>query len=114
MAGLSLPLAPAGPDGLPLALLRALAEPTRLELVLALAASGERDIEAIAAEFPQDRSVISRHLSTLHAAGALRRRQEGRRVLYQLDGPALLSSRDALSAQVRTSMAGCCGPEQVG
>lgn len=104
----------ASQDELPLALLRALAEPTRLELVLALAASGERDVEAIAAEFPQDRSVISRHLAALHGAGALRRRQEGRRVLYALDGPVLLASLDALATRLRTSMEGCCGPAQRG
>lgn len=93
---------------LPLELLRALADPCRLEILLRLGQCGEQDIEAIAEGFTQDRSVISRHLAALHAAGVLLRRHEGRRVLYRVDGQALISRLEALVAALRAAMSTCC------
>lgn len=95
---------------LPLELLRALADPCRLELLLRLGQCGEQDIEAVAEGFTQDRSVISRHLSALHTAGVLLRRPEGRRVLYRVDGQALISRLEALVAALRAAMSTCCPP----
>lgn len=95
---------------LPLELLRALADPCRLEILLRLGQCGERDIEGIADGFVQDRSVISRHLAALHAAGVLLRRQEGRRVLYRVDGSALIHRLEALTAALRAAMSSCCPP----
>ena len=111
MKGQPLPMAPQAPDR-PLPLLRALADETRLEIVLLLGARGELDVEAIAEGFAQDRSVISRHLAALHAAGVLIRRADGRRALYRLDGAALLARLEALTALVRASLAGCCPPDE--
>lgn len=95
---------------LPLDLLRALADPCRIEILLRLGQCGEQDIEAIAQGFRQDRSVISRHLAALHAAGVLLRRPEGRRVLYRVDGQALIQRLEALTDGLRAAMTSCCPP----
>jgi DNA-binding transcriptional ArsR family regulator len=91
---------------------RALADPCRLEIVLRLGQCGEQDIEAISEGFAQDRSGISRHLSALHAAGVLTRRQEGRRVLYRVDGGALLDRLEALTESLRAALSSCCPPKR--
>lgn len=93
---------------LPLDLLRALADPCRLEILLRLGQCGEQSVEVLAEGFPQDRSVLSRHLSTLHAAGVLMRRHEGRRVFYRVDGQALIGRLEALVADLRSAIASCC------
>lgn len=97
---------------LPIELLRALADPCRLEILLRLGQGSEQDIEAISDGFAQDRSVISRHLSALHAAGVLTRRQEGRRVLYGVDGASLIARLEALTESLRAAMSSCCPPKR--
>jgi DNA-binding transcriptional ArsR family regulator len=58
-------------------LLRALTEPARLEVLRTLLVSGPADVGAIAATLPQHRSVITRHLQTLEAAGVVRGVRDG-------------------------------------
>lgn len=89
-------------------LLSALADPTRARLIRALVQLGPADISTIAESFPQDRSVISRHLRILHEAGLVRASKEGRHVWYALDGPALLQRLEALLAKARAAVASCC------
>ena len=90
---------------------RALADPTRLSIVMRLAAHNGQDVDAIAATFPQDRSVISRHLGLLHDAGILQREQEGRHVFYRLDGRYVLERLEQLVSAMRAAMDACCPPE---
>ncbi|MGQ9708282.1 MAG: ArsR/SmtB family transcription factor [bacterium] len=68
-----------GPDEI----FAALSHPVRLEIV-AMLSRGEGCICEIAPNFQQERSVISRHLSLLEAAGVVRSRRQGRRVFYQV------------------------------
>ncbi len=93
------------------AFFRALADPTRLALVMRLASMNGQDVDAIAAAFPQDRSVISRHLGILHDAGILRREQEGRHVFYRLDGRYVLDRLEQLVSAMRAAMDACCPPD---
>lgn len=58
--------------------LRALAEPARLEVLRVLLLHGPADIGALASHLPQDRSVVSRHLKTLEDAGLVRAERDGR------------------------------------
>jgi DNA-binding transcriptional ArsR family regulator len=53
-------------------LFRALSEPVRVEIVKLLTACRRSDVQTIAAQVPQDQSVVSRHLAVLHRAGAVR------------------------------------------
>ncbi len=46
-------------------LFKALCEPVRVEIVKFLTAEGRCDVRTVAAHFPQDASVVSRHLALL-------------------------------------------------
>jgi DNA-binding transcriptional ArsR family regulator len=89
-------------------LLKALSDPTRTALVRVLAQLGRADIATIADAFPQDRSVISRHLKVLHDAGVVRASKDGRHVVYALDGGALVDRLERLLETARAIVARCC------
>lgn len=94
-------------------LFKALGEPARVELVRLLIARGPSDLGRLAAQLPQDASVISRHLAVLHRAGLVRRAKSGRHVRFELDGPALLARVEAIAAQLRGAVPYCCpGPQR--
>ena len=95
-------------DVLDSTLFKALCEPIRIELVRLLIARGRSDLSTLAAALPQDVSVISRHLALLHRAGVVRREKEGRRVLFELDGPALVERLETILAQLRRAVPFCC------
>ncbi len=97
-------------DALDSELLRALAEPARLEILQLLVLRGPSDITRIADALPQDRSVLSRHLQTLLRAGVVRCDEEGRRRVYHLEGGALVSRLEEMVASVRGLVALCCPP----
>lgn len=69
-------------------LLRVLAEPIRLQLVLALA-HGERCVCELTAELQMAQPKLSFHLKVMKEAGLITARQQGRWVYYQLQ-PELL------------------------
>jgi DNA-binding transcriptional ArsR family regulator len=92
------------------AFFKALSEPTRIKLLKFLIVHGRSDIDSIAAAFPQDRSVISRHIAMLRDAGVLRCEQEGRHVLCQVDAQVFLRKLETILADVRKALANCCPP----
>jgi DNA-binding transcriptional ArsR family regulator len=67
---------------------RALADPTRRQILQELK---DRELGAgqIVDRFPISAPSISRHLSILKAAGLIRERREGNRILYRLEGDRL-------------------------
>lgn len=69
------------------AFLAALAEPTRLALVRALAA-GEQSVTALAAAVGAEMVNVSHHLGVLRAAGVVTATKDGRFVRYALVGEA--------------------------
>ena len=91
-------------------LFRALCEPARVEILEFLTAQGRSDIATIAAHFPQDRSVISRHLGALHAAHIVRREKVGRQVFFEVDGGAAISQMEAILERFRGIVPLCCPP----
>jgi len=88
--------------------LRALTETTRLQILRVLLVHGESDVGEIAEHLPQHRSVISRHLRTLEEAGIVRGSKDGRRHVFTIDGPSLVSNLDRLVRETRTLAAFCC------
>jgi DNA-binding transcriptional ArsR family regulator len=90
--------------------LRALTEPARLEVLRVLLVEGPGDIGAIAERLPQDRSVISRHLRVLEDAGIVSSRKEGRRVIFSLEGGALVGSLERILGEARALAPLCCPP----
>jgi ArsR family transcriptional regulator len=69
-------------------LFRALADPTRLAIVLALQA-GERRIVDLAAELGGSQTNISSHMAILKESGLIADRPQGRAVHYRLARPEL-------------------------
>lgn len=80
--------------------LRALAEPSRLELLRECRAE-ERSVGELCAALGAAHHFVSRHLAVLRAAGLVSARRDGRRVLYRL-APAL-SGRGSDAIDL-----GCC------
>lgn len=62
---------------------RALADPTRRQILEDLR-DGELAAGEIAGKFPITGPSVSRHLSILRAAGLIRERREGNRIMYSL------------------------------
>jgi DNA-binding transcriptional ArsR family regulator len=92
-------------------LLTALCEPVRVDILRILVAQRRVDLQTIAAQLPQDRSVISRHLAVLHRAGVVRREKVGRQVFFELDGGLLLDRLDGMVEGCRRIVAVCCPPK---
>ena len=91
-------------------LFAALCEPVRVAVIEFLTVHGRSDIATIAAAFPQDRSVVSRHLVSLHTAGVVRREKVGRQVFFEVDGPAVVARLEEILARFRRIVPLCCPP----
>ncbi|MEM1139581.1 MAG: metalloregulator ArsR/SmtB family transcription factor [Pseudomonadota bacterium] len=90
------------------AFFRALCEPSRLEVVVALVKVGRADITEIAKQTPLDRSVVSRHLQTLEQAGLAVSQKEGRQTFYELDGPAIMEKFKTAMTAIEPLVPICC------
>lgn len=73
---------------------RALAEPTRLRLAAALRDGGELCVCDLGWVTGASVALVSHHLKSLHAAGLVEKRRDGRLVMYRLSEPgtSLLST----------------------
>ncbi|MFA6985901.1 MAG: metalloregulator ArsR/SmtB family transcription factor [Arenimonas sp.] len=91
---------------------RALCEPARVQIFRQLILQGRSDVGSIAANLPQDRSVIARHLQQMERAGLLRSETDGRHTFYEIDGPAIVSRVDGIAALVRAMVPLCCEPSK--
>ena len=60
----------------------ALADPTRRQLLAALAARGEASATILAVELPVSRQAVVKHLAVLERAGLVRGSRRGREVRY--------------------------------
>ncbi|MDF2770825.1 MAG: transcriptional regulator, ArsR family [Geminicoccaceae bacterium] len=60
----------------------ALADPTRWQLLSALAAQGDGTATTLAAVMPVSRVAVTKHLAVLDRAGLVRARRRGREVRY--------------------------------
>ena len=89
-------------------LFKALCEPVRVEIVRFLTAEGRCDVRTVAAHFPQDASVVSRHLALLHQAGVVRREKQGRHVFFEVDGPEMVDRMEKIVARFRKIVPLCC------
>jgi ArsR family transcriptional regulator len=91
-------------------LLKALADPLRLQVIEALG-SGERCVCELTAELGLAQSKLSFHLRVMKEAGLIAAREEGRWVYYRLELAAIVLLRDWLStlaAGSATPATPCC------
>lgn len=90
--------------------LRMLADPTRIRIVLALKAAEELSVNALAELVEKKPSGVSQHLSKLRLARIVTTRQQGTSVLYRLtDNHALTLITEALN-QAEHAVAGGQSP----
>ncbi len=90
-------------------LFRALGDPNRLAILVALSEGGrERTVSEVASCCPVDLSVVSRHLRTLREAGVLEARKQGKEVLYRVRFDALV----AILRNLADALEGCCPPDR--
>jgi DNA-binding transcriptional ArsR family regulator len=68
-------------------LFRVLGEPTRLRLLLVLAARGEAPVGALVEATGQSYATTSNHLVQLRLTGVVTPRREGKRVYYRISSP---------------------------
>jgi len=91
--------------------LKALTDPTRVQIVKKLILLGRCDVSTIAHGLSQDRSVVSRHLNILEQAGLTASVKEGRRVFYELNGPYIVDKVTMILEAIRP-IATLCIPFQ--
>ena len=90
---------------------RALAEPTRIQILSVLMrAGGEANVSAIAQEIPVDLSVVSRHLRELVGGGVLEAERQGRERWYRLRYEPMIRQFESLVEQLKSLRdgQGCC------
>lgn len=85
--------------------------PVRTAILRRLIVTGAADIAEIARPFSQDRSVISRHLAILERSGVAVSERRGRRMIYDLNGPAIIERLETLLEAVKALASVCCPPE---
>lgn len=88
---------------------KSLSEPVRVDIMRFLLLNGQSDIATIAENMPQDRSVISRHLTLMQDVGILSGRKEGRHVVYMLNADHFLERFRSLTALIENCVKEC-GP----
>ncbi len=79
----------------------AVAEPRRRAILDALV-TGERPVNALVGELGLTQPQVSKHLRVLREVGAVEVRDDGRRRLYRLNGPALKPIHDWVKGYERT------------
>ncbi|HEX4954910.1 MAG TPA: metalloregulator ArsR/SmtB family transcription factor [Thermoanaerobaculia bacterium] len=90
-------------------LFRALADPTRLAVLLRLVELGRpATVSEIACCCPIDLSVVSRHLAALKAAGITTSKKEGKEVRYRV----LYASLAATLRELAATILACCPSQE--
>jgi len=89
----------------------ALCEPVRVELIRVLIVKGLSDIQTLAEEFTQDRSVISRHLKVLQNAGIVSANKVGRHQYFQLNGQSIFEQLSSITNVLEKIIPICCPPQ---
>ncbi|MBU0987403.1 MAG: winged helix-turn-helix domain-containing protein [Proteobacteria bacterium] len=87
---------------------KALSEPVRVQILKYLIHNGRSDIAAIAQDFPQDRSVISRHLQVMSDAGILKSQKITRHMFYEIDGAFVLGTLESIVQKIKNCLPACC------
>lgn len=92
-------------------LLKALTDPTRIQILKFLMLNGRADISTIANHFPQDRSVISRHLQMMSESGLTIMEKETRHRFYRINGDIILRKFEGILNNLKLCINECCPPK---
>lgn len=91
---------------------KTLGEPVRIQILQYLMFHGRADIRSITETMPQDRSVISRHLSQMESVGILTCEKETRHMFYAINPQTFIDKLEAFLNQVKHCMSVCCPPDK--
>ncbi|GEK28560.1 ArsR/SmtB family transcription factor [Furfurilactobacillus siliginis] len=91
-------------DNVDIDFFRTVFDPVRSELIVFLASNGEMTVGDIADNYPQNRSVISRHLDIMFRYNIVQRRKEGREVYYQINRDLIVSKFQQTSENMTALM----------
>jgi predicted transcriptional regulator len=69
---------------------KTLFDPVRSDILVYLVCHGKKNIKDISEKFPQDRSVISRHLDLMHRYGIVSKEKQARQVSYEVNSSFIL------------------------
>ncbi|MBU1219564.1 ArsR family transcriptional regulator [Myxococcota bacterium] len=67
-------------------------EPVRTKILVFLLENGKSDVGTIASFLPQDRSVVSRHLSKMHKSGVLIASRQDRHHYYSVNSDFMINT----------------------
>jgi len=90
---------------------KVLTDPTRIQILKFLMLNGRADISTIANHFPQDRAVISRHLSMMSEAGLTTVEKETRHRFYSINGEKILREFEYIVKNLKACIHECCPPK---
>lgn len=82
-------------------LFKTLSEPIRCKILRVVAINGPMDVMSVANLFPQDRSVISRHLALMCKANVLMSEKKSRSQIYWVNGKAFLEKLERMTETIR-------------
>jgi len=82
---------------------RALAEPARLRILMALR-EGERNVTALSNLHGTSQANISKHLQVLTSCGFLKRRKDGLNVLYSIADPNIFTLCETVCANIQKDL----------
>ena len=91
-------------DNIDIEFFRAIFDPVRSELLIFLSVYGEMTIGEIAEHFPQNRSVISRHLDFMNRFHIVKRRKEGREIYYQANKEFIVDTFEETANNMKALM----------
>lgn len=80
-------------------------DPVRMEILIYLLAFGPKNIKEIAENFPQDRSVISRHLDLMNRYGMVEKCKENRNIYYDASRDAVIEKFEETTDSIKKLMA---------
>jgi len=91
-------------DNIDIEFFRAIFDPVRSELLIFLAIYGEMTIGQIAEHFPQNRSVISRHLDYMNRFDIVQRRKDGREIYYKANKQFIVDAFEKTTNNMKALM----------
>ncbi|MDH6365694.1 putative transcriptional regulator [Enterococcus sp. PF1-24] len=83
---------------------KTLFDPVRMEILIYLLAYGPKNIKDISENFPQDRSVISRHLDLMHRFGMVEKNKENRNIYYDASRTAVMEKFEDTTSSIKSLM----------
>jgi predicted transcriptional regulator len=80
---------------------KTLFDPVRSDILVFLLCHGRKNIKDISEKFPQDRSVISRHLDLMYRYGIVSKEKKNRHVTYEVNSSFILKQFEKTTTNLK-------------